>query len=76
MRLTLIVALVSDEKTDIVIDAAGPAGATGATIINGVRGEGLKPQKTFFGLELAAKRDVVLFSGGRDPGARHSRAYP
>ena len=26
-----------------------------------MRGEGLKPQKTFFGLDLAARRDVVLF---------------
>ncbi len=61
MRLALIVALVSDEKTDIVIDAARGGGATGATIISGVRGEGLKPERTFLGLELAAKRDVVLF---------------
>ena len=61
MRLSLIVALVSDEKTDIVIDAARAGGATGATIIHGVRGEGLKPEKTFFGLEMAAKRDYVFF---------------
>ena len=61
MKLKLIVALVSDEKTDIVIDAARAGGATGATIISSVRGEGLEPEKTFFGLDLAAKRDVVLF---------------
>ena len=61
MKLKLIVALVSDEKTDIVIDAARAGGATGATIISSVRGEGLEPGKTFFGLDLAAKRDVVLF---------------
>ena len=61
MRLKLIVALVSDEKTDIVIDAARAGGATGATIITSVRGEGLAPEKTFFGLDLTAKRDVVLF---------------
>lgn len=62
MRLKLIVALVSDEKTDIAIEAARAGGATGATIISsGVRGEGLEPGKTFFGLDLAAKRDVVLF---------------
>ena len=61
MRLKLIVALVSDEKTDAVIDAARAGGATGATIITSVRGEGLEPGKTFFGLELAARRDVVLF---------------
>ena len=61
MRLKLIVALVSDEKTDIVIDAARTGGATGATVITSVRGEGLAPEKSFFGLELAAKRDVILF---------------
>ena len=61
MRLKLIVALVSDEKTDIVIDAARAGGATGATIITSVRGEGFAPEKTIFGLDLTAKRDVVLF---------------
>ena len=61
MKLKLIVALVSDDKTDTVVDAARTGGATGATIITSVRGEGLKPQKTFFGLDLAAQRDVVLF---------------
>ena len=61
MKLSLIVALVSDEKTDVVIDAARAGGATGATTITGVRGEGLKPEKTFLGLDVAAKRDVLLF---------------
>ena len=37
------------------------AGATGDTIITNVRGGGLRPEKTFLGLDLAAKRDVVLF---------------
>jgi nitrogen regulatory protein PII len=61
MRLKLIVALVSDDKTNVVIDAARAGGATGATTVTSVRGEGLKPEKTFFGLDLAAKRDLVLF---------------
>lgn len=61
MNLKLIVALVSDEKTNTVVDAARRAGATGATVITACRGEGLKPEKTFFGLELGAQRDVVLF---------------
>ena len=61
MRLKLIVALVSDEKTDIVIDAARAGGATGVTVITSVRGEGLAPERTFFGLDLAARRDVILF---------------
>ncbi len=61
MRLKLIVALVNDEKTDVVVDAARAGGATGETIITSVRGGGLKPDKTFFGLDLAARRDIVLF---------------
>ncbi|MCY3888128.1 MAG: P-II family nitrogen regulator [Chloroflexi bacterium] len=61
MKMALIVALVSNEKTNHIIDAARAGGATGATIISSVRGEGLKPAKTFLGLDLAARRDVVLF---------------
>ena len=61
MRMKLIVAMVSDDRTNTVVDAARAGGATGATTITSVRGEGLKPEKTFFGLDLAAKRDVVLF---------------
>lgn len=61
MNLKLIVAMVSDEKTQAVIDAARDAGATGATTISSVRGEGLTPEKGFMGLELSAQRDVILF---------------
>jgi nitrogen regulatory protein PII len=61
MNLKLIMAMVSDEKTAGIIDAARAAGATGATIITSVRGEGLKPEKTFLGLDLSGPRDVVLF---------------
>ena len=61
MRMKLIVALVSDEKTDTVIEAARAGGATGATVINSVRGEGLRPERTFLGLDLAAQRDLILF---------------
>ena len=61
MRLKLIVALVSDDKTDVVVETAREGGATGDTIITSVRGDGLRPEKTFFGLNLAAKRDLVLF---------------
>lgn len=61
MNLKLIVALVSDEITGTVVDAARDAGATGATVINSARGEGLKPEKTFLGLELTAQRDLLMF---------------
>lgn len=61
MQMKLIVALVPDDRTDTIIDAAREGGATGATVITSVRGEGLKPGKTFLGLELTARRDVILF---------------
>jgi hypothetical protein len=60
MKFKLIVVLVEDAKTDIVTDTARDAGATGATVITSARGEGLNPKKTFFGLDLAGQRDVVL----------------
>lgn len=61
MNLKLIMALVADEKTDTVMEAAREAGATGATVITSVRGEGLNPTKTFLGLDISAQRDVLMF---------------
>ena len=60
-KLKLLVAFLADDKTRAVVQAARDAGATGATIIPGARGEGRTPQKTFLGLEIAARRDVALF---------------
>jgi len=60
MRFKLIIALVDDTTTNAVLDAARKAGATGSTVINQARGEGLEQSKTFFGLTLESQRDVVL----------------
>jgi len=61
MHFKMIVVFVEDDKTDDVMDAAREAGATGATVINNARGEGVNKSKTFFGLTLETQRDVVLF---------------
>ncbi len=61
MQFKLIIAFVDDDKTSDVIKAARQAGATGATIINNARGEGIEPTKSFFGLSLESQRDVLLF---------------
>lgn len=61
MKFKLIVAVVDDEATDEVIAAAREVGATGATVIPHARGEGLKAERTFLGLELSASRDIILF---------------
>ncbi|PKM43269.1 MAG: transcriptional regulator [Gammaproteobacteria bacterium HGW-Gammaproteobacteria-1] len=61
MHFKLLIALLEDDKTDAVLKAARDAGATGATVLNQARGEGLKQAKTFFGLTLETQRDMVLF---------------
>lgn len=61
MHFKLILAFVEDVQTEAVMDAARMAGATGATVINHARGEGLKQKKTFMGLSLETQRDVLLF---------------
>ena len=60
MHFKLLIALVEDDRTDAVIDAARECGATGMTVINHARGEGLKKSKTFFGLTLETQRDMLL----------------
>ena len=61
MHFKLIVVFVEDEKAEAVMAAARKAGATGATVINHARGEGIEESKTFLGLTLETQRDVVLF---------------
>ena len=60
MRFKVILAMVNEEHQDKVIQAAKSAGATGVTILN-ARGEGIRGQKSFFGLNVEAQREVLLF---------------
>jgi len=61
MHFKLLLVFVEEDKTSKVMKAARKAGATGATVINNARGEGLNKSKTFFGLALETQRDVLLF---------------
>ena len=61
MHFKLIITLVEDSKTDDVLQAARDAGATGATVLNQARGEGLNQSTTFLGLSLETQRDMLLF---------------
>jgi len=61
MRFKLIIALVEDSEADAVMTAAREAGATGATVLPHARGEGVAHIKTFFGLNLEARMDVLFF---------------
>ncbi len=60
MKFKLLIVLVDDELADTVIKTARDKGATGCTVIPNARGEGLKPAKTFFGLNLVGQRSVVM----------------
>ncbi len=60
MHFKLLVVFAEDSKTDAIMGAARESGATGCTVINNARGEGLDKQKSFLGLTLSGQRDVLL----------------
>ena len=60
MHFKLIVVMVEDRHTNEILAASRDAGATGATVINQARGEGLSPAKTFLGLSIGSQVDLIL----------------
>ena len=60
MHFKLIIAMVEDHHTEEILEAAREEGATGATVLNQARGEGLSPTKTFFGISVGNQVDVIL----------------
>ena len=60
MKFKLIVIMVEDLRTKSVVEAARAAGATGLTVLNQARGEGVVTQKTFLGLSMESQVDVLL----------------
>lgn len=60
MHFKLIIIMSEDGRTQDVLEAARTAGATGCTVLNQARGEGLLPTKTFLGLSINSHVDVIL----------------
>ena len=60
MKFKLLIVMTDGDKSEQVIETARANGATGCTVITSARGEGLKPAKTFLGLNVAGQRDVIL----------------
>jgi len=60
MAYKSIIAMVKPVLTDSVVNSAKAVGATGATIIP-ASGTGAHEAKTFFGLSLDVRTDVVVF---------------
>ena len=60
MHFKLIVVMVEEHHTNEILAASREAGATGATVLNQARGEGLAPAKTFLGLSIGSQVDLIL----------------
>jgi nitrogen regulatory protein PII len=60
MHFKLIIIVVEDKRTAKILDAARGAGATGCTVLNQARGEGITPSKTFLGLSIDSQVDVIM----------------
>jgi nitrogen regulatory protein PII len=60
MHFKLIIVMVEDHHTEEILAAARDEGATGATVLNQARGEGLSPTKTFLGLSIGNQVDVIM----------------
>lgn len=60
MRFKLIMVYVKPKLTDTLVDIMKSEGATGATITP-ARGTGVREGKTFFGLSIEDRTDVVTF---------------
>jgi len=60
MHFKLIIVMVEDQHTEEILAASREEGATGATVLNQARGEGLSPTKTFLGLSVGNQVDVIL----------------
>jgi nitrogen regulatory protein PII len=60
MSFKCIFAMVKPDLTDDVVTAAKKAGATGATIVP-AKGTGIREAKSFFGLTLEVRTDIILF---------------
>jgi nitrogen regulatory protein PII len=60
MKFKLIMACVKPQVTDHLIDTMKKEGATGATITPS-RGTGVREGKTFFGLTVEDRTDIIMF---------------
>jgi len=60
MHFKLIIIVVENERTLDILDTARAAGATGSTVLNQARGEGVQPSRTFLGLSIDNQVDVIL----------------
>lgn len=68
-RNDLIIAIVNRGYTDLVMDAARPAGARGGTVLH-ARGAGVEEASQFFGITIQPEKEMVLIL------VEHARKVP
>ncbi len=61
----LITVIANEGRTDVVMDAARKAGATGGTVIHG-KGTGTKSAENFFSVSIATEKEVILIVAKKD----------
>lgn len=61
----LIYVILNEGHSDMVMNAARSAGATGGTVMT-AKGTGVKPGEKFMGISLASERDVVIIVAKSD----------
>lgn len=69
----LIVVIANEGRTDMVMDAARGAGATGGTVIHG-KGTGKKSTENFFSVSIATEKEVILIVTKKEEKAKIMRA--
>ena len=69
----LIVAIVNRGFSDLVMDAARAAGASGGTILHG-RGTGVHEAEQFFGIAIQPEKEIVLILTRSDERRKTLRA--
>lgn len=61
----LIVVVTNQGYTDLVMDAARSAGASGGTVVH-AKGTGMEQAKKFFGVSIAAEKEMIYIVAKRD----------
>lgn len=61
----LITVIANEGRTEMVMDAARSAGATGGTVLHG-KGTGTESEENFFAVSIAREKEVVLIVARRE----------
>jgi len=73
LEYELIVVIANEGWTDVVMDAARGAGATGGTVLHG-KGTGKGSTENFFSVSIATEKEVILIVAKKEEKAKIMRA--